>query len=106
MPPDRRLLIDGKLTGGERTFPTLNPSTGEVLGYAPDATVAEAETAVRAARRAFDEETWATDRALRIRCLEQLYEALVKHKEELRELTWAPRGGWSRAGGTMPLRSG
>jgi len=51
MRPDRRLLIDGKLTEGERSFPTLNPATGQVLGHAPDATVADAEAAVGAARR-------------------------------------------------------
>jgi acyl-CoA reductase-like NAD-dependent aldehyde dehydrogenase len=33
-----RLLIDGKLTGSERTFPSVNPATGETLGHAPDAT--------------------------------------------------------------------
>jgi hypothetical protein len=35
---DRRLLIDGKLLDAERTYPSLNPATGEVLGHAPDAT--------------------------------------------------------------------
>ncbi|TDC71845.1 hypothetical protein E1200_01165 [Actinomadura sp. GC306] len=31
-----RLLIDGRLTEGERTFPSRNPATGEVVGRAPD----------------------------------------------------------------------
>ena len=48
---DRRLLIGGRLVETERTFPSLNPATGEVLGYAPDATVADAEAAVAAAAR-------------------------------------------------------
>jgi hypothetical protein len=30
----RRLLIDGKLVEAGRTFPSLNPATGEVLGRA------------------------------------------------------------------------
>ncbi|MGZ5379816.1 MAG: hypothetical protein ACXWD8_18025, partial [Mycobacterium sp.] len=38
---DRQLLIDGKLLGTSRTFPSLNPATGEVLGHAPDATVGD-----------------------------------------------------------------
>ena len=46
----RRLLIGGQLLEADRTFPSLNPSTGEVLGYAPDAGVADAEAAVAAAR--------------------------------------------------------
>jgi aldehyde dehydrogenase (NAD+) len=91
-PPARRLLIDGQLVECGRTFPTLNPATGEVLGYAPDATAAEAAAAVRAARRAFDTTSWATDAALRTRCLQQLYQALTEHKEELRELTIAEAG--------------
>jgi aldehyde dehydrogenase (NAD+) len=88
----RRMLIDGKLVEAERTYPTLNPATGEVLGYAPDATVADAEAAVAAARRAFDTTSWPTDVALRARCLDQLHRVLTEHKEELRELTIADVG--------------
>ena len=84
---DGRLLIDGWLVESERTYPSLNPATGEVIGHAPDATVAQATAAVAAARRAFDTTTWATDVELRIRCLEQLHRALTEHKEQLRELT-------------------
>ena len=85
----KRLLIDGLLCDAEATFPSLNPTTGEVLEYAPDATVAHAEAAVAAARRAFDATGWATDAQLRIRCLDQLHAALTEHREELRELTIA-----------------
>ncbi|MEU6198610.1 aldehyde dehydrogenase family protein [Streptomyces sp. NPDC047061] len=87
MTETRRLLIDGKLVEGGRTFATLNPATGAVFGQAPDATPADAEAAVAAARRTFDAGGWATDRALRVRCLDQLHKALIEHKEELRELT-------------------
>jgi aldehyde dehydrogenase (NAD+) len=92
MEVQRSMLIDGQLVTGERTFPSLNPATGEVLGYAPDATTADAEAAVAAARRAFDGSGWATDTDLRVRCLNQLYSALTEHKEELRELTIAEVG--------------
>ncbi|MER6085786.1 aldehyde dehydrogenase family protein [Streptomyces sp. NPDC001833] len=88
----RRLLIDGKLVESGRTFATLNPATGAVLGQAPDASPSDAEAAVAAARRAFDTTGWATDRTLRARCLDQLHEALVDRKEELRELTIAEVG--------------
>ena len=88
----KRLLIDGKLVDAEAAFATLNPATGEELGQAPDATVAQAETAIAAARRAFDTTTWSTDTALRIRCLEQLDKALTEHREELRDLTIAEVG--------------
>ena len=86
------LLIDGKLVPAERTFPSVNPATGQVLGYAPDASVADATAAIAAARAAFDTTDWASDPEFRARCLHQLYAALTKHKEELRELTIADVG--------------
>ncbi|MGV0645658.1 aldehyde dehydrogenase family protein [Mycolicibacterium sp. XJ2546] len=89
---DRRMLIDGQLLETSRTFRSVNPATGEVLGHAPDATVADAHAAVAAARRAFDETAWATDAQLRIRCLEQLHQALVEHRDELADLTIAEVG--------------
>ncbi|WP_034517526.1 aldehyde dehydrogenase family protein [Actinomadura rifamycini] len=83
----KNLLIDGRLVETERTYPSVNPATGEEFDRAPDATAADAERAVAAARRAFDATDWATDRELRIRCLDQLHTALLEHREELRELT-------------------
>jgi acyl-CoA reductase-like NAD-dependent aldehyde dehydrogenase len=84
---DRRMLIDGVLVETERTFASVNPATGEVFGHAPDGTVADAEAAVAAARRAFDTTTWATDVEFRVHCLEQLHAALVEHRDELGALT-------------------
>jgi aldehyde dehydrogenase (NAD+) len=89
---DRRLLIDGRLVTADKTFPSINPATGAVIGHAPDAGVEQAEAAIAAARRAFDTTAWPTDVELRIRCLDQLHQALVDHAEELRELTIAEVG--------------
>ena len=89
---DRRLLIDGRLVTTDKTFPSINPATGAVLGNAPDAGVEEAEAAIAAARRAFDTTSWSTDVELRMRCLEQLHQALRDHAEELRDLTIAEVG--------------
>jgi acyl-CoA reductase-like NAD-dependent aldehyde dehydrogenase len=90
------MLIDGKLVAAERTYPSVAPSTGEVLGQAPDATPDDARAAVAAARRAFDTTDWSLNVEFRARCLRQLHTALAKHREELRELTiadvGAPRG--------------
>jgi acyl-CoA reductase-like NAD-dependent aldehyde dehydrogenase len=86
------LLIDGRLVRTARTFPSVNPATGKVLDEAADATVADAETAVAAARRAFDATDWSTDVPARTRCLDQLHRALLDHREELRELTIAEVG--------------
>jgi len=81
------LLIDGSLVRGDRRFDTLNPATEEVLGEAADAMPSDMDQAIAAARRAFDDSGWATDLALRVRCLRQLREALVRHADELREMT-------------------
>jgi aldehyde dehydrogenase (NAD+) len=82
-----RMLVDGELVGSDsgKTFDNVNPATEEVLGPVADASAAEMHRAIDAARRAFDETSWATDKALRARCLTQLQEALEKEREELRE---------------------
>lgn len=84
---ESRMLIDGKLVEaeGSRVFDNLNPTTEKVLGQAADASAADMLRAITAARRAFDETTWSTDRRLRQRCLEQLHDAIVSEQEELRE---------------------
>jgi aldehyde dehydrogenase (NAD+) len=91
---EERLLVDGELRGasGGGTFETLNPATEEVLGVSADATAADMDAAIGAARRAFDETDWSSNLALRVRSLRQLSAALEAHKEELRELTIAEVG--------------
>src|SRR2546423_8867048 len=82
-----KMMIDGALVEGEAgTFPNVNPATEEVLGEVADASKADMHRAIDAARRAFDETDWSTNRAFRKRCLEQLQEALESEREELREL--------------------
>ena len=81
-----RMLIDGKLVSGEAgAFVNINPATEEVLGEVADASKADMQRAIYAARRAFDATAWSTDRAFRKRCLEQLQEALESEREALRE---------------------
>ena len=89
---DRRMLIDGRLVEADETFPSINPATEEVVGHAPDATVADAQAAIAAARRAFDTTDWSTNTESRIRCLDQLHRALVDHRDELAALTVAEVG--------------
>ena len=91
---EARLLIDGKLvesSSGE-SFANIDPATEQSLGDTADGTVADMETAIAAARRAFDETTWSTDHTFRRRCLEQLHRALETHKEELRHIVVAEAG--------------
>ena len=82
-----RMLIDGELVeaaSGKR-FDNVNPATEDVLGQVADASTVDMQRAIAAARRAFDETDWSTNRALRKRCLEQLQQALESEREELRE---------------------
>ena len=75
-----RMLIDGELveaTSG-RTFQNIAPATEEALGVVPDGSAVDMQRAIDAARRAFDETDWSTDRSLRKRCLEQLQGAEIK----------------------------
>jgi aldehyde dehydrogenase (NAD+) len=81
------MLIDGELVEADSgaTFENINPATEEVLGVVADASAAEMGRAIDAARRSFDETDWATNRAFRARCLQQLQDALESEREELRE---------------------
>jgi len=82
-----RMLIDGRLVDADRgaTFANVNPATEEVLGEVADASAEEMHRAIDAARRAFDDSDWSTNRALRKQCLVQLQDALESEREELRE---------------------
>jgi len=83
---EERMLIDGALveaTGG-RLYDNINPATEEVIGRCADATVADMDRAIAAARRAFDETDWSTDLAFRKKCMEQLQAALRENREVLR----------------------
>ncbi|MCW2752756.1 MAG: aldehyde dehydrogenase [Marmoricola sp.] len=87
-------LIDGKLVGASdgTTYPILNPANGREIGQAPDGTAADMEAAIAAARRAFDESDWSTDRELRVRCIRQLQQALYDNADDFRALTTAEVG--------------
>src|SRR3954453_17948765 len=80
------MLIDGKLVEAEggATFDNVNPATEEVLGQVANATKADMQRAIDAARRAFDTTDWSTNRELRKACLAQLQTAIETEVEDLR----------------------
>ncbi len=92
--PETRNLIDGRLVEASSgaTFPNRNPATEEVLGVASDGTREDMLRAIAAARRAFDETDWSTNRELRARCLRQFHAALREEKEQLRAIVVAEAG--------------
>ena len=94
LPGESRLLIDGRLTEASsgRRYSNIEPATGAVIGEAADAAIEDAHAAIAAARRAFDESGWATDRALRKKCLTQLRDGLRAGANELCEQAVAEVG--------------
>ena len=86
--PDARLFIDGQLrdaTGG-KTFDVISPWTGAPTGKAADASAADVEAAIAAARHAFDESDWATNPALRFELVSKLYDLFDANRERLSDL--------------------
>jgi aldehyde dehydrogenase (NAD+) len=83
---ESRMLIDGELvdSASGKTYDNINPFNEEVAGQVADAEPQDMARAITAARRSFDDGVWANDLDLRIRCLNQLHDALDARREELR----------------------
>lgn len=103
---EERLLIDGELRDalGGSTYENVNPATENVIGISADADAGDFDAAVQAARAAFDKGEWSTNLDLRIRCLEQLHEALTSHVDELTEITIAEVGATRMACSTIQVQ--
>jgi aldehyde dehydrogenase (NAD+) len=87
-----QLLIGGDLRDAAHDYPVIDPATEQEIARAPDASDADVDDAIDAARQAFDQTTWARDHDLRARCLRQLKSALDAGFEQLREITIAEAG--------------
>jgi acyl-CoA reductase-like NAD-dependent aldehyde dehydrogenase len=90
-----RLLINGQWAGGAQTFATLNPATGEVLTQIVEASAADVDRAVDAARRAFDTKggPWRKMSASeRGRLIWRLADLIEQHIDELAELETLDNG--------------
>jgi aldehyde dehydrogenase (NAD+) len=103
-----RMLIDGELVGASDggTYDSIDPSTGEVARVVPDATTADVERAIAAARRAFDTSDWATQgRASRIKVVRDFVEGITARLPEFIEAEIADAGHTSRLANlfTVPL---
>jgi betaine-aldehyde dehydrogenase len=77
------LWIDGAWVQSGAVGVSINPSTGKTLGQFYDGGRAEADKAIAAARRAFDDTEWAHDRQLRARALMELADQLEAKTEVL-----------------------
>jgi aldehyde dehydrogenase (NAD+) len=84
-----KLLINGKWVDAAsgKTFPTINPSTGEVITQVAEADAADVDKAVAAARAAFEKGPWRKMSAsARGVLMNKLADLIEKHAEELAEL--------------------
>ncbi|MFC4595819.1 aldehyde dehydrogenase family protein [Sphingobium tyrosinilyticum] len=86
--PEGKLYIDGQLRAAEggKTYEDIGPWTGEVVGHAADASVADMEEAIVAARRAFDETDWSTNHPLRRGLVAKLGEKMKANRDRLVEI--------------------
>jgi aldehyde dehydrogenase (NAD+) len=92
---DRLLLIDGNWTDAAsgRTFPTLNPSTGDAICNVAEGDAADVDRAVTAARRALESKPWARINAAdRGRLLYKLADLIEANLHELAALETLDNG--------------
>src|SRR5918912_2328993 len=83
---DQPLFIGGKWVDSVsgKTFPTLNPATGETICQVAEGDKADIDLAVKAARKAFEEGPWPRMSASeRGRLLHRLADLIEEHREEL-----------------------
>ena len=105
---DQPLLIGGRWLDSVsgKTFPTVNPATGEVICQVAEGDKADVDQAVKAARKAFEEGPWPRMNASeRGRLLNKLADAIEENKEELAKLESLDNGKPLRdaMGADLPL---
>ncbi|MGR4864730.1 aldehyde dehydrogenase family protein [Caulobacter sp. LARHSG274] len=99
--PDAKLFIDGELRGAEggKTFDVIGPWTGETVGRAADASAADVEAAIVAARRAFDQTDWSTNIEKRVALVKKLRALFEANKDRLSDLARIEAGAaWGAVG--------
>ena len=85
----KKMLIDGKWVAAAsgKTFDVTNPATGEVVTRVAEGDKADVDTAVRAARRAFESAPWATmTPSDRSKIIWRIGDLIMKYRDELAEL--------------------
>ncbi|BBZ01710.1 aldehyde dehydrogenase [Mycolicibacterium chitae] len=91
----RKLFIDGAWTEGatEEALSVVNPATEETIAEVPQASPADIDAAVGAARRAFDDGPWPRMSPLeRAKVLADMADELSRRRAELVELSIAEAG--------------
>ncbi|AUO12750.1 aldehyde dehydrogenase family protein [Priestia megaterium] len=87
------MYINGEWKKAEQQRPTVNPATGEVIGYAAEGNIEDMKTAIGAAREAFDSGIWSeTSASERAAILFKIADKLEEAKEELAALETMDNG--------------
>lgn len=83
--PDALLYIDGVIrqAEGDKTYPNISPWTGAAVGRAADASAADVDAAIGAARRAFDQGDWPRQHAERHAVLTKFRDLLFANHDKL-----------------------
>jgi len=90
-PTDHRLLVDGEWVATDHSASIRNPYNGQIVGRAPQATAANMERAIAAARRCFAESRrWPRHR--RATLLAGIADGLRRSRDELARLMMAEAG--------------
>ncbi|MEH7000768.1 aldehyde dehydrogenase family protein [Priestia megaterium] len=87
------MYINGEWRKAEKQRPTVNPATGEVIGYAAEGSAEDMKAAIEAAREAFDCGIWSeTSASERAAILFKIADKLEEAKEELAALETIDNG--------------
>ncbi|MEH7146922.1 aldehyde dehydrogenase family protein [Priestia megaterium] len=87
------MYINGEWRKAEKQRPTVNPATGEVIGYAAEGSAEDMKAAIEAAREAFDSGIWSeTSASERAAILFKIADKLEEEKEELAALETMDNG--------------
>ena len=83
--PESKLFIDGALRTAEggKSYDNIGPWTGEIVGKSADASAADVEAAIAAARRAFDTTDWSSNHEKRFELVKKLHELFVANTDRL-----------------------
>jgi len=89
-----RLYIDGILrpAADRLTYPVESPVTGTAAGLAANASHADVDEAIAAARRAFDATAWSADVELRVQALRRWQKAMQDLADDWRDRIMAESG--------------
>jgi len=86
---DALLYIDGQMrpASNNQYFDNIGPWTGTVVGRAADATAADVQQAIAAARRAFDDTDWPNQHQYRLELMQKYVKLLWENRDRLVQIS-------------------